>query len=89
MIFDCDVHGEWDSNRASGCPACMADARREISRLRAALTEARRWLADGDMSDDSGIPSAYWTPAYAAAIDMIDAALTPNGTVRRTPLKRL
>lgn len=83
MIFDCSMHGKWDSNHASCCPDCMFYARIEISRLRAALIEARRWFADGDISNGCGIRSEYWSPAYAMAIDMIDSALKPNAELKR------
>ena len=45
-------------------------------RLRAALTEARRWIGDGEFSD--GLHHDYWTPEYRAAVALVDAALVPN-----------
>lgn len=39
-----------------------------------ALKEARRWIGDGDMSD--GMAREIWTPKYAAAVDMVDAAIS-------------
>lgn len=38
-----------------------------------ALKEARRWIGGGDMSD--GMAREIWTPAYAATVDMVDAAI--------------
>jgi len=49
----------------------------EIERLRAALTEARRWIGDGDLSD--GLAAEHWTPFYRAAVEMVDAALKEQG----------
>jgi hypothetical protein len=42
--------------------------------LESALREARRWIGDGDMGD--GMDREIWTPAYAAVVDLVDAALT-------------
>ena len=41
--------------------------------LMEALTEARRWIGDGECSD--GLAREYWTPEYRAAVDRIDAAI--------------
>jgi hypothetical protein len=49
------------------------DAQPAAQPLLEALREARRWIGDGDLSD--GMHSDTWTPRYAAAIAMIDAAL--------------
>lgn len=54
----------------------VAERDAEIERLRAALTEARRWIGDGEFSD--GLHHDYWTPEYRAAVAMVDAALVPN-----------
>ena len=48
----------------------------EIDRLRAALTEARRWIGDGECAD--GLGRDAWTPEYAAAVAMVDEALGKN-----------
>jgi hypothetical protein len=40
----------------------------------AALKELRRWVGDGDKSDDSGL-MGYFTPEYLAAISLVDAAI--------------
>lgn len=40
----------------------------------AALREARRWIGDGDLADF--IDREIWTPAYAAAVDLVDSALS-------------
>lgn len=54
----------------------LSECADEIERLRAALTEARRWMGDGEFSD--GLHHDYWTPEYRAAVAMVDAALVPN-----------
>jgi hypothetical protein len=51
----------------------------ENARLRAALTEIRRWVADGDCSDDAGIWPGYATTAYKDAVRMVDNALSTSG----------
>lgn len=54
----------------------QAEAQADLARivaLESALTEARRWLGDGDMSD--GMEREIWTPAYASVVDLVDAAL--------------
>lgn len=49
--------------------------RMNAKRWRVALVEARRWIGDGDLGD--GMHRSIWTPRYAAAVDLIDAALSP------------
>lgn len=68
----------WGSDSALMREAANALEHRagEEDRLRDALTEARRWIGDGDLSD--GLAREYWTPEYAAAVDLVDVALTPN-----------
>jgi hypothetical protein len=41
--------------------------------LLSALKEARRWIGDGDLSD--GMEREIWTQKYAAAVDLVDAAI--------------
>jgi hypothetical protein len=48
-------------------------ASQRIAQLEAALREARRWIGDGECSD--GLDRGHWTPEYAAAVDLVDAAL--------------
>lgn len=56
-----------------------------IDELHAALTEARKWIGDGPLSD--GLDREYWTPEYIAAVDMVDAVLGPNALAQgREPL---
>lgn len=63
-----------DANRSASLFGQAAD---EIERLRSTLTEARRWIGDGEFSD--GLHHDYWTPEYKAAVAMVDAALVvPN-----------
>ncbi len=38
-IFNCITHGDWDSNKASGCPDCVAYMRRELRTLRNQLSK--------------------------------------------------
>lgn len=33
MEYDCKTHGIWDSNKASGCPECVREMRKEIEEL--------------------------------------------------------
>lgn len=33
MKYACDIHGDWDANRESACPACMPEARKRIAEL--------------------------------------------------------
>lgn len=40
-----------------------------------ALTELRRWVADGDCSDDAGIWPGFATTAYKVVIAKSDAAI--------------
>jgi hypothetical protein len=49
------------------------EARAAAADAVAALREARRWIGDGDMSD--GMDRSIWTPAYAAVVDQVDAAI--------------
>ena len=42
MIFHCDTHGDWDSQRMSGCPDCVADLRKENKQIR----ERQKMLED-------------------------------------------
>ena len=60
-----------DENKALGT-RCEQQAA-EIERLRELLTEARRWIGDGDQSE--GLDRQFWTPEHAAVVDMMDAAL--------------
>lgn len=54
----------------------VAELLDRIDELHAALTEARKWIGDGPLSD--GLDREYWTPEYIAAVDMVDAVLGPN-----------
>lgn len=49
----------------------------EVSRLREAMTELRRWVGDGDCSDDRDIWPGYATTAYIDAVRKADKALLP------------
>jgi hypothetical protein len=65
------AHSLWigsDERRANARLIAAAPA------LLASLREARRWVGDGDMGD--GMHRSIWTPAYAALVDQIDAAIT-------------
>jgi hypothetical protein len=63
--------------RTKNCPEAMDDVLRgENARLREALTELRRWVADGDCSDDAGIWPGYATTAYKDAVQKADDALS-------------
>ena len=75
---------EWDDAPPDEVAALVLkiDADIEIERLRAALTEARRWIGDGELSD--GLHHDYWTPEYRAAVAMVDAALVPNAQGKPT-----
>lgn len=37
MIYHCKTHGDWDANKASGCPDCVSDARYKIAQLHQAI----------------------------------------------------
>ncbi len=39
MIYHCNYHGNFDSDRAWGCPDCMVEARSMIQDLETALRE--------------------------------------------------
>lgn len=54
----------------------IAELLDRVDELHAALTEARKWIGDGPLSD--GLDREYWTPEYIAAVDMVDAVLGPN-----------
>lgn len=49
-----------------------------VDELHAALSEARKWIGDGPLSDGEGLPREYWTPEYIAVVEMVDAVLGPN-----------
>lgn len=51
--------------------AHQAQAQRD--ELLAALKEARRWIGDGECSDD--LAREHWTPEYRAAVDRVDATI--------------
>ena len=53
----------------------LAEARAEVARMREALTELRRWVGDGDCSDDKDIWPGYATTAYLDAVQKADEAL--------------
>lgn len=53
----------------------IAKLERENTKLRTALKELRRWVGDGDCSDDVGIWPGYATTAYKDAVAMADKAL--------------
>ena len=44
-----------------------------VTKLAKALTEARRWIGDGECSD--GLPREYWTGDHTAVVELVDAAL--------------
>lgn len=52
---------------------------RENARLREALAELRRWVGDGDCSDDAGIWPGFATTAYKEAVKKADDALSGKG----------
>jgi gamma-glutamyltranspeptidase len=56
-----------------------ASAQEVVREIIDALTEARRWIGDGDLSD--GMHRSIWTTAYAAAVDKADAAIAHLGAV--------
>jgi hypothetical protein len=37
MSYSCAIHGDFDPNKAWGCPDCMREARIKISRLESDL----------------------------------------------------
>lgn len=47
-----------------------------VTKLTKALTEARRWIGDGECSD--GLPREYWTGDHTAAVELVDAALNAS-----------
>lgn len=53
----------------------------ERNTLRSALVELRRWVGDGDCSDDAGCVG-YQTTAYRDVIAQADAAILANAEVR-------
>lgn len=58
-------------------PASFArELEQELSDAIAALTELRRWVADGDCSDDIGIWPKYATQAYKETVEKTDAILS-------------
>ena len=79
MQYHCTIHGEWDANRASGCPDCMAEARRYIAQLNAASAGARDMLREAAkqfrlLGDDG----------HAVMCDIHADAMTPNGSGKPT-----
>ena len=56
-----------------------------VDELHAALSEARKWIGDGPLSDSDGLPREYWTPEYIAVVDMVDAVLGPNASFSGGP----
>jgi hypothetical protein len=69
-----DLGDYWD--------ACEQAADR-IEMLEQALVEARRWIGDGDLAD--GLHRDHWTPRYALAVALVDAALMTPALTGRTP----
>lgn len=47
-----------------------------VTELTRALTEARRWIGDGECSD--GLPREYWTGDHTAVVELVDAALNAS-----------
>lgn len=37
MEYECKTHGVWDANKASGCPECVHEMRKEIATYRGLL----------------------------------------------------
>ncbi len=60
------------------------DLERDNNALRAALVELRRWVGDGDCSDDAGCVG-FQSAAYREVIAHADAAILSNdqGQLRR------
>lgn len=48
MQYECKTHGIWDANKASGCPECIQEMRKEITIYRTLL----QWAADKRIDDD-------------------------------------
>lgn len=65
-LIGCDERAHRQVKEADSIRAVNAE-------LMEALEEARRWIGDGDMGD--GMAREIWTPKYAAAVDMVDAAI--------------
>jgi hypothetical protein len=51
-----------------------------LTQTRSALIELRRWVGDGDCSDDAGCIS-FQTTAYRDVIAQADRAIGANGSV--------
>ena len=73
MAFWVDKDGDHIYHKATEDDLCAY-----ISELKATLREARRWIGDGDMAD--GLSREIWTPAYAAAVDLVDRTLKQSET---------
>lgn len=46
MMYHCKEHGDWDANKASGCPDCVAEMRQQLRDRDARIAELERALAD-------------------------------------------
>jgi len=65
-------------NELEAYDAMMKDRDRwrdQACELRHALSELRRWVADGDCSDDAGIWPGFATTAYRDAVNRADEVL--------------
>lgn len=72
-----------DTKLLEANPAPFSELRAErdelasrVRELTKALTEARRWIGDGECSD--GLPREYWTGDHTAAVELVDAALNAS-----------
>jgi len=72
MLYECNTHGIWNADYASGCPDCMGEARKRIAEADARIAVLENALREAieSVEDWAGYASEYFQDKHDLAGDL-------------------